>query len=477
MITDFGRKAIGKYLAETINSPFEYIALGCGPKPLVASAEPAEPSVQPNNLELESIRIPILETSYQEDVDAGKNYLSLTGTVPSNFRYEFSEIGVYPAERDNAISSPTDYTMFIFSDTDGWKTVDYQGIEEEIKSLTPAGTEAGTFNPDYDENELNEEKVKYKAWYVQSDDLYFVFAGRNYASPRVGPNGLMVRGDMSTIHGSPGSFRIWPISDKVSIDYSVDLSGVRPNDQMVLGISVVPTTPTYDPPDEVQIIVEFKQKVGSPDYARFEIKMIKGIGEGQYDFDTNSYYAVSGQFTPTASDQTFVKSADFSWSNVNVVNIYVDARPTDWLDTVVIVDQVASSVANKRLDKVAHGLVDRQEVVLQEGANPLAGSGLEEGVKYYVVGAQTNDFQLSETSGGTAIVILEDVSDIAVIDYSVGRDNYYIVLDTMRFVSKNDTNPNYGLVAYSLVDNPTASTIVNDDGQERKFEYKIELSS
>lgn len=381
MITDSGTKLIGKYLAGTINSPFEYLALGCGPTPEVDWTE----DTTITRLGMETVRVPVLETSYVESgVDS---YLSLSGIVPSELRYEFSEVGVYPAERNSGIVSPGSKTLSTFSGVDGWEIRDSTGIDTQPPLLDPASNGEGSATAASEGTET--------AYFANADDQYFFFPGRLYQSSRVGNKTLLIRGDMSeiTVGSGQGDFTVVSGSDKLRLDTSVSLAGAKYDDDLVLSFAVL-TRDFSDiesgyEPDEIRIIVEFSESASSTNVARMEIKATDN-SDG-YDFANNGYYTVSVPFSGTNDNGDIIaKSAGFSWSNISVINIYVEADPN-------------------------------------------SGSALS------------------------------------------GSD-YFVLIDSLRFASNNSTNPNYGMVAYSVVENQTSSTVVKNNGQNRRFEYRIGLN-
>lgn len=64
---------------------------------------------------------------------------------------------------------------------------------------------------------------------------------------------------------------------------------------------------------------------------------------------------------------------------------------------------VVPDVANETLECVAHGLVNGESVVVWAVPGDPLPAPLAEGTVYYVVGATTDDLQLSSTVGGAAI--------------------------------------------------------------------------
>lgn len=63
------------------------------------------------------------------------------------------------------------------------------------------------------------------------------------------------------------------------------------------------------------------------------------------------------------------------------------------------------------------------------------------------------------------------------VDAPSGKTNtdYYVGIDAIRFDSNNDNNPAYGMSAYSVVQNSSASTEIKELQTETQLEYKIVL--
>ncbi len=63
------------------------------------------------------------------------------------------------------------------------------------------------------------------------------------------------------------------------------------------------------------------------------------------------------------------------------------------------------------------------------------------------------------------------------VDEGTGQTaaDYYVAVDAIRFDSTDDNNPTYGLTAYSVIQNESASTEVKDLDTEAQIEYKISL--
>lgn len=86
------------------------------------------------------------------------------------------------------------------------------------------------------------------------------------------------------------------------------------------------------------------------------------------------------------------------------------------LHTATAITGVTGANATDLLTKTSHGLSNGDLVMLTLlGAGE--GTGLFNGVPYFVVGVAGNDFQLSETSGGSAINFTTDITDCTVTKY------------------------------------------------------------
>jgi hypothetical protein len=81
-------------------------------------------------------------------------------------------------------------------------------------------------------------------------------------------------------------------------------------------------------------------------------------------------------------------------------------------DEAAALTSVTGVASTDLLTKVGHGLSNGDLVVLRALTG---GTGLREEYPYYVVGVSGNNFQLSETSGGTAHDFTTDISSVSVV--------------------------------------------------------------
>ena len=100
MITNTGKGILAKYLIGQISSYASYIAVGVGPEPF--SEGDSLPSFEnKKNLEFEVFRVPIVSRGYVYDENGIANVV-FAAELPTDQRYEITEIGIYPGSSNPA---------------------------------------------------------------------------------------------------------------------------------------------------------------------------------------------------------------------------------------------------------------------------------------------------------------------------------------------------------------------------------------
>ena len=116
---------------------------------------------------------------------------------------------------------------------------------------------------------------------------------------------------------------------------------------------------------------------------------------------------------------------------------------------------VTGVAATDLLTKTSHGLSNGELVILSSLSG---GAGLRTAYPYFVVGSAGNDFQLSETSGGSAFNFTTDISSVSVTKlFEVSGGNPAYARKTISFGS-----PSLGSMAASsqpVFDCPAAAVV------------------
>ena len=118
MITNVGKNIISKYLLGQAPAFASYIAVGCGPKPLNTVDEYGDYS-ENTSLDFEMFRVPISSRGFVNEEGVSK--LVLTAELPTEERYEISEIGIYSAGANSVAGAYDSKTIFSFSQTENWQ--------------------------------------------------------------------------------------------------------------------------------------------------------------------------------------------------------------------------------------------------------------------------------------------------------------------------------------------------------------------
>ncbi|NDB57542.1 hypothetical protein EB001_03755, partial [bacterium] len=150
MITETGKNILAKYLIGQAPAYASYVALGCGPKPLGSNQTLGDYSGK-TCLDFEMFRTAITSRGYvYED---GINKIVLTAELPTDERYEISEVGIYSAGANPSAGAYDSKTLYAFTVNENWEyhigtsaTVNgtiYGGNATLAKNLTLGGSLLG----------------------------------------------------------------------------------------------------------------------------------------------------------------------------------------------------------------------------------------------------------------------------------------------------------------------------------------------
>ena len=380
MITSTGKEIIAKYLIGTAPSYAAYIAVGCGAKPRknVSSVSGASSSAkeitvsstenlwvgakisilsgtgvlsllgdsivtaintstkftinllpqtplsgavlyfQPDPakqvLDFEMFRIPITSKGYAND--SGINKIIFTAELPTEERYEISEIGIFSAGSNSEAAAYDSRTITPFASTENWQ---FNNGSTIVKPTII--TEKIT-------NSLNDITDISLAIQTNANNLGFLDETRSerYERCRYLNNIIMLRGNTSNLTGSAGVFTAASGAKFLQLSgQSVDLSKNSTADIVKIAFSLVNLIGnSVDVPDKARVLVEFSNNDGTQ-YARMSAE----VTDVDNNFGSNRYFVVSKRL-----DQLSYSSATaFSWKNVTTIKIYcsvlVGTTPSD----------------------------------------------------------------------------------------------------------------------------------------------------
>lgn len=311
MITNTGKSIIGKYLLGQAPAYASYIGIGCGPKPLLINDSLGDYSDKVN-LDFEMLRVPISSRGFVHE--NGIDKIVFTAELPTEERYEITEVGMYSARSNPAAGAYDSKAIFSFTSTENWN-YHTSSAATAIPSITTA----------LDANNDNIISTTSKVFQTNADNSIFYKTSRaaRYERCRFLNNVILMRGDDADLTLSGGHFVIGSGSNHIHYtNPSVDFSRNSPTDQIRLAFSVVSKDGgSALVPDTVRILVDFAStdSTTTGEYARFEAEITNGTGAGQYNLATNRYVVVSKEL------QQLYTSPNFTWNSVTVAKIYATA--------------------------------------------------------------------------------------------------------------------------------------------------------
>ena len=316
MITNTGKTIIGKYMLGQAPAYASFLAVGCGPTPL-ETGDVADDFATKENLDFEMFRVPISSRGFVNE--NGINKIVLTAELPTEERYEISEVGLYSAGSNPSAGAYDSKTVFAFTAGENWQ---YQtGASATAIDVVSA--------PLDDPNDDNVIAVADTVFQTNADNSIFYKASREnrYERCRFLNNIILIRGDEADLTISTESddtfdhFVIENGSNHIRLTgANVDFTRNSPIDELRLAFSIVSKTGNSSAiPEIVRILVEFSSTDGS-EFARFEAEVAHGssgnLENAIADFQTNRYFVVSKQL------QDLYTTSGFTWDLVTIVKIY-----------------------------------------------------------------------------------------------------------------------------------------------------------
>jgi hypothetical protein len=332
MITSDGKTIIAKYLLNQAPEFVSHIAVGVGGNALSTSSSVTYSS-SAESLDFEAFRVPVIAKGLiKED---GVEKLVFKAEMPTSERYRLTEIGLYPAE-SNLLAERYDSKTFIsFTNSEPWTYV-LQGsasavpyVNQSLQVAADTSITAGGLVGNFITNATGQ-KSTVPAFFMNSNDPIFEYVDRinRREPPRFLSKSLTISGDFSDLNSSFVSASTGYYLENSAIN--LNLGNNLPTDQIKIAYSVISKTlANNDSPDTgVRIRLELINNVSGTPTAYVNIASPSAAFVDDLDPGKKKRYQV---VTKQISD--FTASADFSWSNINLIRIYadvIDATPSDY---------------------------------------------------------------------------------------------------------------------------------------------------
>jgi hypothetical protein len=269
------------------------------------------------SLDFEMFRVPIISRGYV--VEDNVSNVVFTAELPTDDRYEISEIGIYSAAANPSAGSADSKILYSFSTQENWErhtSTEAKAVETITKSLDDGTNKLTPASPTTN--------IELPVFQANSDNTIFTSPDRVklYERGRFLNNSVFIVGNDATIADdfSVSGNHIHLNGTSLTLDYNVS------TDKLKFAFSVVNKqganpqlnyTPNGTPPKAVRLLVQFvstEKSTSGVEYANFEIEKIQGI-DGT-DFTKNRYFVAE----TTLGD--LVKSSGFTWGSVSTIKIY-----------------------------------------------------------------------------------------------------------------------------------------------------------
>lgn len=350
MITNKGKDIIGKYLLGQAPAYASYIAVGCGAKPLEPYVSGTIPDYSlKSNLDFEMFRIPISSRGFIDDDGVSK--IVLTGELPTEERYEITEVGIFSAKANSLAGSTDSKNLYAFTTNESWKINGVSpvvSIPERLDSEAFPNIIRDTFSG-----------VARDIFQTNADNQIFTYDVRELRNERCRflNNMIILRGNSSTlvdgVSGWTGSGNFIQLSST-----SADLSKNSLDDELRFAFSVlskdgtVATVPNFM---NVKIMIEFSSSTVPGQVSKMQVDLNHNSTAGNINnFNENRYFVENQKI------EELITTSGFPWKTVDTVKVYAQiksgATSADTIDDDYYVALDALRLENTTSENAIYGL-------------------------------------------------------------------------------------------------------------------------
>jgi hypothetical protein len=456
MITNTGKNILAKYLVGQTPSYASHIAVGCGPKPIIADGTLGDYSNK-TSLDFEMFRVPIISRGFVDE--GGVSKVVLTAELPTQERYEITEVGLFSAASNPAAGSFDSKSIYSFAESETWK---YSSQGTEIPSI-----------------------------YEPLDDRVVRIIGATAVART--PSGSTITYTTDADHGLP-------IGTKISI------SGIIPTAFNIVDatIATVPSSKSFTVTSATSVTAVFvssgylindvETNTISQVYPVFQTNADNKIFTNSDRVDRyercrflNNIFAISGNNANISINGSGNLTAETGSNFIQLTNASVDFSknsPTDEL-------RLAFSVINK-IGKVGTTPVAQPKsvrIIVEFSSTGTFKTGkwaIFEAVvddttnnfstnRYFVVSKQLQQLQKSLDFSWSEINSVRIYASVIKEGGTTPSSDFYVCLDGFRLENVTSNNSVYGLTGYSVMKTPEAKTIIKSANTTNYIEFRFGL--
>ena len=452
MITNIGKNILAKYLVGQTPSYASHIAVGCGPKPIISDGTLGDYSDK-SALDFEMFRVPIISRGFVNEDGVSK--VVLTAELPTQERYEITEVGIFSAASNPAAGAFDSRTVYSFSESEPWK---YSSQGVEIPSI---------YEP------LDDRVVEV----ISAKSVARTPSGSRVTYNTDAPHGLSVGTTISI-------FGITPISYNLT---DVNIQSVPSPDSFTV-VSDTSITETFV--SAGYLINDVDTNIINQIYPVFQTNADNKIFTNSNRVDRhercrflNNIFAISGDNANISVTPTGNLSVDQGSNFIQLSNTSLDFSknaPTDELRLAFsVINKVGSAVA---LPQSVRILVEFSstgtfksgkwaifEAIVNDNSNNF------ETNRYFVVSKQLQQLQKSLEFSWAEVNTVRIYASVIKEGSTSPTSDFYVCLDGLRLENVTSNNSIYGLTGYSVIKTPQAKTIIKSANTTNYIEFRFGL--
>jgi hypothetical protein len=452
MITNTGKNILAKYLVGQTPSYASHIAVGCGPKPIISDGVLGDYSNK-TSLDFEMFRVPIISRGFVDE--GGVSKVVLTAELPTEERYEITEVGIFSAASNPAAGSFDSKNIYSFSELESWK---YSSQGTQIPSI-----------------------------YEPLDDRVVKIVNATISSRT--PSGSTLTYTTDAEHG-------------LTMGTKISISGISPTvfNLSDVTIETVPTATSFTVVSSTSLtgtfvssgylINDVDTNIINQVYPVFQTNADNKIFTNSNRVNRyercrflNNIFAISGDNANISinSDGNLIAAPGSNF--IQLTNTSIDFSknsPTDELRLAFsVVNKVGSAVT---LPKSVRVIVEFSstgsfktgkwaifEAVVDDTNNNFATN------RYFVVSKQLQQLQKSAEFSWAEVNSARIYVSVIKDGSTTPTSDFYVCLDGLRLENVTSNNSLYGLTGYSVVKTSEAKTIIKSANTTNYIEFRFGL--
>lgn len=447
MITNIGKGILAKYLIGQAPAYASYIAVGCGAKPINTNQPFGDYSAK-ESLDFEMFRVPIVSRGYVND--NGIEKIVLTAELPTDERYEISEVGIFSAGANPSAGAYDSRSLFAFTVNENWEYHDQTSAKELPIIYSPLDDRAIY---------LTNATVVGNNVTFTTDTNHGLTSGLEISIVGAAPEAFNITGTISSVPNPNQLVIITAPADAITVPY---VSGGYVIRDVETGI-INQLYPVFQTNSDNKLFTN-PERLSRYERARFfnNVVMMQG--------DTANLGVLDNHLVINSGSNhihLLGTSLDFNKNSpTDQIKLAFSIINKDY-DPSIVPDEVRILLEFADTDTAGTGQWARFEVVMSANDYNFATN------RYYIITKQLQELYKSTGFTWNNVSIVKIYT--TVINNNLPSSDFYVGLDAIRFENTSTTNPIYGLTGYTVLKNTNAETIVKSANTANYIEFRFAM--